>query len=351
MESPVAKPSAIGVVIVTYCAEDFLLHCLKSLLESGYPALRVVVVDNASTDSTCERVRLWARTARAQEFEERDQNSPPRAVAAWLTLLHAGGNLGFAGGVNAGLRVLMRDQQMELFWILNPDTTVEPHTPFALARRARKAGRFAAIGGRILYAGQNKTVQTDGGRLHRLSFTGINVNRGLDGASCTMPDPESLDYISGASLLVSRTFIERAGLMDERWFLYYEEIDWQLRRGDLPIALEPEARVVHRAGASIGSGRPDERTSPLAVYFMTRNLLPFVARWSPARLPFAYAMAWWKLFRSWGFDRARLVALLRGLHQLPPPQEVRKCLPQATWVRIFGRPNQKPSTSTRREAL
>ena len=148
-----------------------------------------------------------------------------------------------------------------------------------------------------------------------------------------MPDPASLDYISGASLLVSRAFIERAGLMDEGWFLYYEEIDWQLRRGDLPLLVEPEARVVHRAGASIGSGGLDERASPLSVYFMTRNLLPFVARWSPARLPFAYAIVWWKLFRSWGVDRERLAALLRGLHRLAPPQAVGRVCPKRLGIK------------------
>jgi GT2 family glycosyltransferase len=337
MERPVAELPTIGVVIVTYCAEDFVLDCLTSLLESGYPALRVTVVDNDSPDSTCDRVRGWARVALAQDADERDPAAPPEPTRGWLTLLHAGENRGFAGGVNAGLEMLMRDRQMGLFWILNPDASVERQTPFALARRAGAVRRFAAIGGRILYAGKDELIQTDGGRLHRLGFTGVNVNRGLRGTSCAMPDPESLDYISGASLLVSRAFLERAGLMDESWFLYYEEIDWQLRRGDLPLVIEPEARVLHRAGASIGSGRPDERASPLAIYFMTRNLLPFVARWSPARLPFAYAIAWWKLFRSWGADRSRVAAMLRGLHRLPPPREVRARLPEAVWDRILGR--------------
>lgn len=352
MESLVTNLPTIGVVIVTYCAEDFISDCLASLHDSGYPALRVVVVDNASPDATCQRVRDWARTALAQDanqcgLDERVSGEPVPGTPAepageWLTLLHAGENRGFAGGVNVGLRMLMRDRETELFWILNPDATVEPQTPFALARRARAVGRFAAIGGRILYAGSGSLVQTDGGRLHRLGFTGVNVNRGAERTGCAMPDPESLDYVSGASLLVSRAFVERAGPMDESWFLYYEEIDWQLRRGDLPLVVEPEARVIHRAGASIGSGRPDERASPLAIYFMARNLLPFAARWSPVRLPFAYAIAWWKLFRSWGTDRARLVAMIRGLHRLPPPKDVRKRLPEPAWNRILGKRREGP---------
>jgi GT2 family glycosyltransferase len=347
MERPVAELPTIGVVIVTYCAEDFVLDCLTSLRESAYPALRVIVVDNNSPDSTLERVRGWARTALAQDFDELCPQAPPAPPESWLTLVDAGENRGFAGGVNAGLDILLRDPGIELFWILNPDASCAPQTPFAFARRAKASGRFAAIGGRILYAGQDGLIQTDGGRLHQLGFTGVNVNRGRRAADCEMPDPASLDYISGASLVVSRAFIERAGLMDEGWFLYYEEIDWQLRRGDLPLVVEPEAWVIHRAGASIGSGRPDERASPLSVYFMTRNLLPFVARWSPARLPFAYAIAWWKLFRSWGADRARLAALMRGLHRLPPPRAVRARLSDAAWARVFA-PRQENREAGRR---
>lgn len=337
MEGSVAEWPRIGVVIVTYCAEDFVLDCLMSLLESGYPALRVIVVDNHSPDTTCERVRSWAEATLEQNFEERGRDATPAPPHKWLTLLPTGENLGFAGGVNVGLRTLLRDET-DLFWVLNPDATVEPQTPFAFARRARSAGRFAAIGGRILYAGRNGTIQTDGGRLHRLGFTGVNVNRGLRTANCAMPDPGSLDYVSGASLLVSRAFIARAGLMDESWFLYFEEVDWQLRRGDLPLLVEPEARVIHRAGASIGSGRPGEQASALAVYFLSRNLLRFTARWSPARLPFAYAMAWWKLFRSWGMDRSRLMAMVYGLHQIGPPRDVRIRLPEEAWKRILARP-------------
>ena len=94
MERPVAELPTIGVVIVTYGAENFVLECLTSLLESGYPALRVVVVDNASPDSTRERVRSWAGTA-PDFFEERGPeavpDSSPEAPEKWLTLVDVGG--------------------------------------------------------------------------------------------------------------------------------------------------------------------------------------------------------------------------------------------------------------------
>ena len=256
-----------------------------------------------------------------------------------VELHRAGGNLGFAAGVNVGLRAALGDRECDLFWVLNPDATVTPATPFALADEASRMGRFAVIGTRVLYAERPDVVQTDGGRLHALTCTGVGVNIGARAVETPLPDPASLAYIAGVSMLVSREFVETAGLMPERWFLYYEEIDWQLARGDLPIGIAPQALVLHSAGASIGSGGVHKRASPLSVYFMARNLLPFVRRHAPAKLPFAYLMAYYKLVRQWGLDRANLAAMLRGLHRLGPPADVRQRLARDVWDRALSPPS------------
>lgn len=354
------KPSSqafprIGVVIVTYSAESYIAGCLESLIASNYPDLRIVVVDNASPDRTADAVRAWATGRRCfvppadwplplresapgrLGFQEVviDQVSPEACVAD-MTLALSSKNAGFAGGVNAGVRILLADPDVEAFWILNPDAIVEPQTPFALARKARSMGRFGVIGGRVLFLSEPTRIQADAGRLHSLAFTAISVNHGAVAAETPMPSEDAVDYVPGVSMLVSREFIERAGPMDERYFLYFEEIDWQLRRGDLPIGLEADARVLHSAGAAIGSGGWRRAASPFSIYFTCRNLLRFVTRWSPWRLPFAYAMVWVKLARHWGFGRREFGALIRGLHGLGPPAAVRARLPECVWRDILA---------------
>lgn len=332
----------LGVVIVTYAAEAFVAEGLEALRADAYPDLAVVVVDNASPDGTVAAIRAWAAATLPEGLAEHPPEAPPRPARGRFSLVHAGDNLGFAGGVNAGLAALRDDPAIDLFWILNPDAVPDPGAAAALAARARAMGRFAAIGGRVLLADPGSEgearVQTDGGRLHPLAFSAVNVNMGRPAAACAPPPAETLDFVSGAHMLVSRAFLERAGPLDEDWFLYFEEIDWQLRRGDLPLGLAPEAVVRHRAGATIGSGSGAGRASPLSIWFMARNLPRFVARWSPWRLPFAYAVAWWKLWRSWGADGPRLAAFLRGLHGLPPPAAVRARLPEHVWARLLARP-------------
>ncbi|MEM1342986.1 MAG: glycosyltransferase family 2 protein [Pseudomonadota bacterium] len=351
----------LGVVVVTYAAAEFIAECLESLARTRYPDLHIVVADNASPDDTCASVRAFAAGTRAAETadwpaeaqaepaakplplsEARPGEAPIPAPGQGmaLTLLETGDNLGFAGGVNAGLRVLYADAGCDLFWVLNPDTVVAPDAPFALARRAGEVGRFSVIGARTLLLEAPERLHTDGGRYRRWMGFAKSVNLGMPAAEATMPEPTSLDYVSGVSMLASRAFLERAGPMDESWFLYHEEIDWQLRRADLPLVLAPEARLWHRAGASIGSASVARAAAPFSVYFQYRNHLRFARRWAPGWLISVYVFAWVQLLRRYGRPATwgQLSAALRGLHRLPPPAAVRARLPERVWARVFSPP-------------
>jgi hypothetical protein len=81
--------------------------------------------------------------------------------------------------------------------------------------------------------------------------------------------------------------------MAEDYFLYYEEVDWAMQRGDMPLAYCSEARVYHRAGTSIGSAKPGRVGSPLAIFFMHRNRMRFLRRYRPSALAsgFVFSLA------------------------------------------------------------
>jgi GT2 family glycosyltransferase len=344
----------LGVVVVTYRAADFIAECLESLLATGYPDFRVVVVDNASPDGTAEAVRTWASGSspfvvpedwpvpayspapKPVSFAEHGPSDPPDPAVATVTLFETGANLGFAGGVNAGLKALLGDPDIDRFWVLNPDAISEPQTPFALVRRSMELGRYAAIGGRMVYRETPDRIQIDAGRLRALTGTPIAVNLGARVDDVSMPPEGSVAFISGGSVMVSRAFIERAGLMDEAYFLYFEEVDWQLRRGDLPFGLAPDARVRHQAGASIGSAGESLKPQPFSIYFGARSMIRFVWRWWPHKVPLAYIQAFLRFPRHSDGSWAQFVAMLRGIHRLPPPKSVRAKLPESVWEKILG---------------
>ena len=352
MDDAAPRPGlpCIGVVLVTYDAAEFIAECLESLAAARYPRLKIAVVDNASPDGTVAAVRGWASgdipfavpadwpgprpgpVAKPLPFAEGDAGAAPTAMGG-LTLIRSGVNLGFAGGVNIGLAHFGGDPEVDLFWVLNPDTVVHPEAIHAHAEAALAPGDFALIGCRACYHAAPEMIHVDGGQYRRWGLGAKSLNMGRPAAETKLPEAASLDYISVVSMLASRAFFRQAGPMQEGYFLYFEEIDWCWRRGDLPLRLAPGALIYHRAGASIGSGGGGALPSPLSAYFMARNLMAFTAKWTPFRLPVVYLVAWVQIARrylrrgAW----AQSWAALRGLHRIGPPATVRKRLAGARW--------------------
>lgn len=341
----------LGVVLVAFDCGAVLLDCLESLRAASGVRLRVVVVDNASTDDTLARLRGWASGAEpytasadspiplAASAKPLPMHSPgdalPDGVPFTLTLLNAGANGGFAAGVNLGLADLAARPDIDRFWILNPDSIVPPATPATLARAA---GGFALMGNRVVYLERPGLIQIDGGQIDWCTGVTRNMNQFARHPGTPAPEVAGIAFIHGASMVASRRHYETVGPMTEDYFLYYEEVDWALRRRDLPLAYCPNAPIFHRAGASIGSGAPGRMPSPFSVYFMTRARLRFVRRFRPTALPGAYVFSLAKaaqmLLKG---GRAQAAAMLRAAHGLPPPPAVRRRLSPEAARRAFGR--------------
>jgi GT2 family glycosyltransferase len=330
----------IGVVIVTFNSALIIDECLESVFSSTFKSLRVVIVDNASTDSTCDVVQNWAtgRTA----FHPRDLSPlgrqdilqkplpfvllttayrPPETFP--LTLLRAEFNGGYAYAVNLGLKFLCDDASISSFWILNPDCVVPADTASAIAQ-ASLDNDYSLMGGRTLQYDRPDEIQTDGGVVSRLTGRCRSLNMGKSSSTTPLPDSASIDFITGAHFAVSRKFIERVGLMTESYFLYYEEVDWAFRRGTLPMRIIDGAIVFHRGGTAVGSGSARRRASPFANYFNYRNRQRFVRRFLPLSLPLALAFACAKAFQLMllgATDEA--AAIFTGALGLAPPPEVR----------------------------
>ena len=334
----------IGVVITVYNSADVLIECVESLLAATGTQMRLVLVDNDSPDDSIDRLKAWAAGASDHVPDPASplgpRQSPPRPVAlddlsaaeatadtgtplAPITILRAPCNLGYAGAVNLGLSVLAPRPEITLMWVLNPDCVVPATTPAALLEAQAAAEPFSLMSSRIVYYGTPDRIHADGGRVRALSGICESVNRDALAAETPLPDSASLDFVIGANMVVSRDFLARTGPMREDYFLYYEEVDWALRRGDLPLALAQDATIYHHGGTAIGTGRPDERPSAFANYFNYRNRMRYMRRFHPARLPLAYGLNLARIGKSVRRDdAAQLGGALRGLHGLAPPEAV-----------------------------
>lgn len=313
----------VCIVILNWNGWRDTIECLESVMRSDYPDFRVVVCDNASGDGSLEQIKAWAdgrleagagapefarlRAApRAQTFAylelDREQAEAGGSLPDCpLTLIATGGNLGFAGGNNVGLRYGLATGHFEYFWLLNNDTVIEPDSLRHMVARMQSDDLAGICGSTLRHYYAPELVQVLGGSAYnrwRCRSNPIGANQParlpIDGAAVE----QQMAYVAGASMLVSRTLLQEVGLMAEDYFLYFEEFDWARRASArFHLAYAPLSLVYHKEGGSIGTGAKG-KISALALYYLQRNRIKFIRRFFAASLPLLYASMALELARA-----------------------------------------------------
>ncbi len=298
------QPS-VAVVILNWNGWHDTIACLDSVSDLLTPNTSIFVIDNASSDDSVSRIRAWAldnlpsanerRAANGlTPFQFRDFTGPAPdpdlpGGPGYVTLIQAGRNAGYAAGNNVGLRLAL-EEGFDFFWILNNDTEVEPDAVDWLIRRMNEDPQIGICGSTLIYHGRRDLVQSLSGSGFS-DFKGRGIALGMGQSSREPIDQQAVEaelrYVSGAAMFVSRAFLEQVGLMEESYFLYWEEMNWAARaKGRFRMGYAAKSVVYHKVGASIGTNDFGDR-SPLSDYYMARNRLRFCARYSPVSLPFA----------------------------------------------------------------
>lgn len=268
----------IAIILVNWNGWQDTIACIRSCLALTDVEARIIVCDNASSDDSVEKILEWAR---GDEQHDWDVDSPvdlsngrlPHGVAvlsraeaedgadgegAELLIVETGANLGFAGGNNVGLRWAMA-QDVTHAWLLNNDTVVPPDALRKLVDFMADSPSVGLCGSAMVEYERPDQLQGYAGALDLSTFRGRHLGADLpaarvDAAMALDPvrDTEVL-YPIGASMLASSAFLQHIGLMEEAYFLYYEEADWVLRaRGKFDVAIAPRSIVYHKVGASAG---------------------------------------------------------------------------------------------------
>jgi len=257
-------PLTLLVVIVNYRTAELTIQALRSL-ESELPSVapaRVVVVDNLSGDGSTERI--------AAAIAERGWDG-------WVTLIEAHQNGGFAYGNNRGIEAAAaRWPRPRYVHLLNPDTIVRPGALATLVAFL-DANPGAGIAGSRL-EDPDGTAQRSAFRFPGvLSELETSVRLGpLSRLLCRwvvappVTDQVSrADWVAGASMMIRREVFDVAGLLDEGYFLYFEEVDFSLkaRHAGWSCWYVPESRVVHLTGQASGVTDPRQRRNRRPAYW------------------------------------------------------------------------------------
>ena len=214
-------------------------------------SIEVIVVDNASTQ---------------------DEASMIEQLYPLVKVIRSRENLGFAGGNNLGIKAA----QGKYLFFLNNDTLLKHQTSDIrpLISRLESSPQIGMVCPKIKFSWGAQLIQF-AGYTPLSPITMRNKAIGCGEADQGQYDTaHSTPYAHGAAMMVKREVIEKAGLMPECYFLYYEELDWSMmiRRAGYEIWYEPACTVFHKESQTTG------QNSPLRTYYITRNRLLFTQR-------------------------------------------------------------------------
>ncbi len=247
--------SSVSIIVLNWNGAEDTLVCLVSLCSLTHPDYDVIVVDNGSTDGSVHQIKT---------------NFPD------LTVIETGQNLGYAEGNNVGIRYAL-EHDAEFILLLNNDTTVAPDLLDQLINAATQNSDAGVFGATLFYMDKPDTVWFAGAQWNTKTLTFDYPYQDQ-----TLPDNPSTatDYACGAALFFRAEVARSIGLLDDRFFLVWEESDWCLRatRAGYECALVPSAYVWHKVGASFAG-----ESSPLREYFDFRNRLLWVEKNLPLK--------------------------------------------------------------------
>jgi GT2 family glycosyltransferase len=269
--------------------------------------MRVIVVDNASGDNSLAAIGSAIR-----------ENG-----WTWAGLKPLDRNGGFAFGNNAAIRDLLAGADSPTYiWLLNPDTLVRPGAATALIDFLQSRPDVGIAGGRLEFP--DGSPQTAAFRFPSLvSELEDTIRLGIVTKMLgrfRVPGPirdhaHPMDWVNGASMMVRREVFETVGLMDEGYFLYFEETDFcrRAKRARWPVWHVPASRVVHLEGQSTGVTGANLARKPRPAYWFDSR-----ARYFRKHLGGAYALLADVIFAA-GFGLWRIQRRLRGKPDPDPP--------------------------------
>lgn len=241
----------IAAVVCHFRRPGAAIRLLGALASQTRAPARVVVVDNASGDGSPERLR---------------------EAAPWAEVLEAPANRGYAAAVNLGVGVAL-DGGTEAVALFTHEVHPAPDALEVLAGRLQAAPRVGVVGPLLVWGSDPGRVWSAGGSIDPHTFRPGHVNTPAESGAWRGCGPRAVDWLDGAFLLVRRDVFGAVGGMDERYFLYYEEVDFCLRVRAAGWRIECVPAAV---ASQEGAGMP--------VYLACRNRLLLLRRFAPRRV-------------------------------------------------------------------
>lgn len=241
------RPLVIAIIL-NYMRSNDTIDCIDSLKKSLYSPLQLIAVDNASTDDSAERIR---------------------ATHPDIEILQSKINLGYAGGMNLGIRHAFKFSP-EYLLIINSDTIADSHYVSNLVDALLQKPKAAIASGTIYYYPDTSKIWYAGGKIKYWRASGF-TNRSFPHVNNTgSQDIQDVTFISGCAFLIRVSAIHAIGLFDERFFMYLEDTEMchRIISNGYKLCYIPNAIIFHKDEA--------KNIKPHQLYFSIRNRLLFL---------------------------------------------------------------------------
>jgi GT2 family glycosyltransferase len=273
-----SSPSVV-VIVLTWNGREDTLRCLESLQAVDYPNWEMLVVDNGSEDGTVDAVRT---------------------AYPGVTVIETGRNLGYTGGNNVGVEAAL-NRGAEFILILNNDTVVPSELLQAFVRAAGQYPDAGVFGAKIYFLHDPYRLWYGGASWSpRALLSFENLGGGVLDNGKDFEQVRDTPAVFGAAMFFRAAVVRTVGMLDDRFFLLYEEVDWcfRARRAGFRCLFVPEAKVWHRVSGAFGGSQ-----SPLYEYFDVRNRL----LWAEKNLSVRGRI------RVWAYTMGLLCPLMPGI--------------------------------------
>ena len=250
-----ASEPRVYIIIINLEGFHDTQRCLLSLRLLAYANKEIIVIDNGSKGDDVLRLRGLFPEAKILSTEV---------------------NGGFAAGNNIGMEIALREGADYIF-LLNNDTEILPDTLKILVEQAEKDSSIGIIGPAIYDLADPQRLSITSGRVNLMN--GVSSSEELEKMH-KGKDVEGIDiqFVAGCALLIKRSVIEQIGMLDETFFLYYEDVDWCLRasNGGFRTVYLSRAKVLHKRSSSVKTG------SAFQIYHLIRSKMIFLRKYSPS---------------------------------------------------------------------
>lgn len=234
----------VYIIIINYNGYKDTIECIKSLKKIKYKNYKIIVLDNDSKDDSEEYLRK---------------------SLLGCTIIQTGKNLGFAGANNIGMKYAVNNGA-DYILLLNNDTIVDRNFLDYLIKGFEISQDIGMVGGKIYYYNEPDKVWYAGGEFDKLRAKGKHYT--VDD-NC---DYKIIDFITGCMQLISVKALKKVGYMNEKFFLYFEDVDYCFRfaKNDYKLLYCSNAKIYHKCGGSASY------KSPLSIFYSNRNRYLFI---------------------------------------------------------------------------